>query len=245
MVGLPEVLVDLADLGVRAPGHSGQMDRRLRPGRALVRELHRRVVVHSDDEVPIVFREPERRQGAHAVPERRAGDHGPRGVVRPDHLEGLSEILVPEFRSQLAVRLVQHLEEDRISRPLKVLAHLPPEGHDLRPEGLRVLCHVREVVEIQDDGQLVSQGVLDDPIGRLPPGVAEAILGAHPIQGVQVHANALQARLMDEAKVLLLEAGLLWVLPDRVVSQDIHAPPNPFDLLECLRVGRCDRGRGR
>ena len=59
-------------------------------------------------------------------------------------------------------------------------------------------------------------------------------------EGMEVDPHVVEARRLDQAEVLLLESGLLPVLPDGIVAQDVHAPAQTLVLskgVERLSVG--------
>ena len=79
-----------------------------------------------DDNVPVVFREIELFEVVDVVIAPRPNDDGPRGIRLANHGQNFAEHPIPQGRRQLAVRLVENLEEYRRRAVFETLAKLFP-----------------------------------------------------------------------------------------------------------------------
>src|SRR5690348_15551745 len=120
-----------------------------RPGRALVREMERVVIMEGNEQVRIGGKA-EERQVLEAVPVRRT-DHDDAGRVRlADDAENLREQLIPWFAIELVVRLVEQLERDVARRLGEAGCDLLPKCRKLRPADVEILRAGVEVVLVDD-----------------------------------------------------------------------------------------------
>jgi hypothetical protein len=116
--------------------------------------------------------------------------------------------LIPQFVGELWGRLIENFEENLARAILAVLGDCGPTGKEGLFLALGIGGDFEVVVVIEDNQQVVRQGLVDGPVegseklfAHLAVGVGLAVA-----QRVQVDPDMVEAGLADELEVLLLEA---------------------------------------
>ena len=146
------------------------------------------------------------------------------GIGAADHGKRLAEVFVPQFRGELAVRLVEDLEEHLGGPVLVPLGELRPDGQEsgLQPGG--VARHGLELVEIEDDQELICQRLIHGPVQGLEPVVAELASGPAVVaERMEVDPDMVEAGLADRPEMLGLEPAPIGMPPEVVISQNVDA----------------------
>ena len=243
MVGLGPLLGDLEVgvdgflFGVGAPGDAGEIGGGWGPLCALVGEFHGGVVVDGGDEVVVVGGKFEFAQEVEAVPGGGADDDVARGVGFADDGEAVLDEGVPGGDVELLVGFVEHFEEDGVGLVLVAFADLLPEGEEFGFVGGEVGGHGVVVVLVEDDGEVVGEGVFEDPVEGGEPGGGELVVGVHVAEGLEVDADGLEAAVVDGGEVFFFEAGVGGVAAEGVVAEDVDAALHGSDLVEGIGRG--------
>src|SRR5258708_5712496 len=177
------------------------------------------------------------------IPERRADNNRPGGILFPDNRKGLTQILVPQLRSEFLVRLIEDLEHHGTWGSLAMLRNLPPKREEWCFVILRVLTHTVVFVKIQDYLQALGRGGVNRPNKRFPPRGTQPPTGGlvHVRQGMQVYPDGLEAGFFQQPEVLLLKTCLVARAPEGVIADDVHSPakmPILFKDIHGLGLGK-------
>ena len=122
-----------------------------------------------------------------------------------------------------------------------MLAHLGPEGHELRAAGVDILAAQPVVVLVEDHGEVLRQGLVHQAVERREPAGGQFLLLVHEVERAEHDAHRGEAAILDELEVPRLEARLGGVEPQRVVADDVHAALHLRHLLgggkRCVMAG--------
>jgi len=64
------------------------------------------------------------------------------------------------------------------------------------------------------------------------------VLRVHVREGLQVHADGLKSAFANALEMALVEAGFLEVVPEGIITENVHAALHRGDLIECIHAGR-------
>src|SRR5438309_33470 len=110
--GLVEILVEDAQLFFGAEPFNAKVVLLTGPGRSLMGERHRLIIVNGHNEVGVSAREFEFVQMVDGVPEAGTDNDRPCRISLPDHRQSLAQVGIPKRGCELLVWLVEKFKQD-------------------------------------------------------------------------------------------------------------------------------------
>ena len=247
---LVEIAIEHSEFLLRAQPIDSQLVLAPRPRSALVREVHRGVVVDRHNEIAICRRQLQFVQVINRVPESRSDNDRARRVLLANDGQRFGQVFVPESRCQLVVRFVEHLEQHTLRRALAMGGELPPEGEELHLVLGGVIAQRIVFVQVENHPQILRLRLADGPIEHLIPGLADRVVVCriHPPERLQVDAHGVKPRLFKQPEMFGLKPGLVARAPDWIVAEYIHAATQLSVLRDDVcgsLLGVTDRGGER
>src|ERR1700722_15960681 len=186
---LSEVITDCAPVSVISPRGAQPLISPGPPRRALVGELERRVVVHTDHQA-FIIRQLKLRKRADVIHPRRADDHGPPGITLADDGQCQRDQLVPRTGCHRGARLVEQLEVQPAGPVGVARRDLPPQAEKPEPLPARRVVQLVIVVDVEHDIQIPAQSLVDRPVDPLEKHRADRIRRGLPGMSRPPHRQA-------------------------------------------------------